>query len=32
MKQFLMGNQILAQAAKEAGAKIMFGYPITPST
>ena len=32
MKQFLMGNQILAQAAKDAGAKIMFGYPITPST
>lgn len=32
MKQFLMGNQILASAAKDAGAKIMFGYPITPST
>jgi len=32
MKQFLMGNQILAQAAKDAGAKIMFGYPITPSS
>lgn len=32
MKQFLMGNQILAQAAKDAGAKAMFGYPITPST
>jgi len=32
MKQFLMGNQILAQAALDAGAKIMFGYPITPST
>ncbi len=27
-----MGNQILAQAAKDAGAKIMFGYPITPSS
>jgi len=27
-----MGNQILAQAAKDAGAKLMFGYPITPST
>jgi len=27
-----MGNQILAQAAKDAGAKMMFGYPITPST
>ena len=32
MKQFLMGNQILTQAAKDAGAKMMFGYPITPST
>lgn len=32
MRQFLMGNQILAQAAKDAGAKAMFGYPITPST
>ena len=31
-KQFLMGNYVLAQAAKEAGAKMMFGYPITPST
>lgn len=27
-----MGNQILAQAAKDSGAKAMFGYPITPST
>lgn len=32
MKQFLMGNQILAMAARDAGAKIMFGYPITPSS
>ena len=32
MKQFLMGNYILAQAAKEAGAKVMFGYPITPAS
>jgi 2-oxoglutarate ferredoxin oxidoreductase subunit alpha len=32
MKHFLMGNQILAQAAKDAGARMMFGYPITPST
>lgn len=32
MKQFLMGNAILALAAKDAGAKLMFGYPITPST
>ena len=27
-----MGNKILALAAKDAGAKLMFGYPITPST
>lgn len=27
-----MGNEVLAQAAFEAGAKIMFGYPITPTT
>lgn len=32
MKKFLMGNEILAQAAFDAGAKIMFGYPITPTT
>lgn len=32
MKFFLTGNEILAMAAKEAGAKIMFGYPITPTT
>lgn len=32
MSQFLMGNQILALAAKDAGAQIMYGYPITPST
>ena len=32
MKDFLMGNKILAQAACDAGAKMMFGYPITPST
>lgn len=31
-KQFLMGNHVLAQAAKDAGAKIMFGYPITPAS
>lgn len=31
-KQFLMGNHILAQAARDAGAKIMFGYPITPAS
>jgi len=32
MKKFAMGNEILAQAAFDAGAKIMFGYPITPTT
>lgn len=32
MKQFLMGNYVLAQAARDAGAKIMFGYPITPAS
>lgn len=31
-KKFLMGNQVLAQAALNAGAKIMFGYPITPAS
>jgi len=31
-KQFLMGNHVLAQAARDAGAKIMFGYPITPAS
>lgn len=32
MKKFMMGNEILAHAAFEAGAKAMFGYPITPTT
>src|SRR4030042_4356414 len=32
MKDFLMGNKILARAAFDAGAKIMYGYPITPAT
>ena len=27
-----MGNQVLALAARDAGAKIMFGYPITPAS
>lgn len=27
-----MGNKVLAQAAKDAGAKLMFGYPITPAS
>lgn len=31
-RRFMMGNKILAQAARDAGAKLMFGYPITPST
>lgn len=31
-KTFLMGNQVLAHAAHAAGAKIMFGYPITPAS
>ncbi len=31
-KDFLMGNQILARAALDAGAKIMYGYPITPAS
>lgn len=31
-KSFMMGNEVLAHAAKNAGAKIMFSYPITPST
>lgn len=32
MADFLMGNQILARAAFDAGAKIMYGYPITPAS
>lgn len=31
-KAFLMGNEALGRAARAAGAKAMFGYPITPST
>jgi len=31
-KNFLMGNQVLARAASDAGAKMMFGYPITPAS
>ena len=27
-----MGNEVLARAARDAGAKLMFGYPITPSS
>jgi len=32
IRRFMMGNKILALAARDAGARIMFGYPITPST
>ncbi len=32
MRYFLMGNEILARAAYEAGAQAMFSYPITPVT
>lgn len=32
MRQFLMGNEILAKAAFDAGALAMFAYPITPVT
>lgn len=31
-KQFLMGNHVLARAAFDAGAELMFGYPITPAS
>ncbi len=31
-KLFITGNQAAVMAAIEAGAKIMFGYPITPAT
>jgi 2-oxoglutarate ferredoxin oxidoreductase subunit alpha len=32
MKRFLMGSQVLAASARDAGAKLMFGYPITPAS
>lgn len=32
MKQFISGNEAAAKAAIVAGAKAMYGYPITPST
>lgn len=28
----MAGNKILAEAARAAGARLMFGYPITPTT
>lgn len=31
-KQFLMGNEVLAKAARAAGARAMYGYPITPGS
>lgn len=32
MKQFLMGSQIIAKAAAQAGAEGFFAYPITPAS
>ncbi|MDD5627204.1 MAG: ferredoxin oxidoreductase [Patescibacteria group bacterium] len=31
-KEFLIGNEIIVRACLAAGAEIMFGYPITPTT
>lgn len=31
-RNLLMGNHALALAAQQAGAKLMFGYPITPAS
>ncbi|MBI4457519.1 ferredoxin oxidoreductase [Candidatus Uhrbacteria bacterium] len=31
-KKFLMGNEALGRAALAAGAKALFGYPITPTS
>lgn len=31
-KQFLTGSQVCLQACKDAGADVMFGYPITPTS
>jgi 2-oxoglutarate ferredoxin oxidoreductase subunit alpha len=31
-KKFLMGNEVAARAAQAAGAKAMYGYPITPAS
>jgi len=31
-KQYLMGNEVLARAARAAGALGMYGYPITPGS
>jgi len=32
MKQFLMGSEIIARAAVEAGAEFFYAYPITPAS
>ena len=31
-KQFLTGSEVVVQAAIDAGATMMYGYPITPGT
>ncbi len=31
-KQFLFGSEIAVQASMDAGAEMMYGYPITPAT
>jgi len=31
-KQFLTGAEVVVKACIDAGAKMMFGYPITPGT
>ncbi len=31
-KKFLMGNEVLSMAARAAGARAMYGYPITPGS
>ena len=31
-KQFLTGSEVVVRACVDAGAKVMFGYPITPGT
>ena len=31
-KHFMMGNEVLARAARAAGAKGFYGYPITPGS
>lgn len=31
-KHFMMGNEVLARAARAAGARAYYGYPITPAS